>query len=101
MQEVPVIDDDPAFLLIQWSLVFHRVAITLSCLLRAENSSARRQTLEAHASWWTSSSGKISGVELIRALCLEDFAVPVIFITGSHDDLHRRQAMELGCAHFY
>jgi FixJ family two-component response regulator len=26
--------------------------------------------------------------------------VPVIFITGSQDELHRRQAMELGCAAF-
>jgi len=44
--------------------------------------------------------GELSGIELIRALCAEGFEVPVILITGSHDDLHRRQAMELGCAAF-
>jgi FixJ family two-component response regulator len=37
---------------------------------------------------------------LVRALCAQGFALPVIFITGSHDELHRRQAMELGCAAF-
>jgi FixJ family two-component response regulator len=42
--------------------------------------------------------GKSSGVELVRSLRERDFAGPVIFITGSHDERHRRQAMEIGCA---
>jgi FixJ family two-component response regulator len=44
--------------------------------------------------------GDISGLELVRALRAERFAYPVIFITGSHDESHRRQAMELGCVAF-
>jgi FixJ family two-component response regulator len=44
--------------------------------------------------------GDISGMEVVRALGAEGFTLPVIFITGSRDDLHRRQAMELGCAAF-
>jgi FixJ family two-component response regulator len=44
--------------------------------------------------------GNISGLELVRALCEQGFAAPVIFITGSRDELHQRQAMELGCAEF-
>ena len=45
--------------------------------------------------------GEISGVEMVRALCAQGFASPVIFITGSRDELHRRQAIELGCAAFF
>jgi FixJ family two-component response regulator len=44
--------------------------------------------------------GSISGLELVRALCADGFTSPVIFITGSHDELHRQQAMELGCVAF-
>ena len=44
--------------------------------------------------------GDTSGLELVRALCAEGLTLPVIFITGSRDELHRRQAMELGCAAF-
>jgi FixJ family two-component response regulator len=44
--------------------------------------------------------GNVSGMELVRALCAQGFTLPVFFITGSHDELHRRQAMKLGCAAF-
>ena len=44
--------------------------------------------------------GNISGLDLVRALCAEGFALPVIFITGSQDEQLRRQAMELGCVAF-
>ena len=45
--------------------------------------------------------GNISGLELVRTLSAQGFASPVIFITGSGNELHRRQAMELGCAAFF
>ena len=45
--------------------------------------------------------GGVSGLELVRALSVQGFALPVIFITGSWNELHRRQAMELGCAAFF
>jgi len=44
--------------------------------------------------------GNISGLELIRALRAEGFAVPVIFIADSLDERHRRQATELDCVAF-
>jgi len=44
--------------------------------------------------------GEISGLELVRALCAQGLTLPVIFITGSRNELHRRQATELGCAAF-
>ena len=44
--------------------------------------------------------GDISGVELARQLGASGYLFPVIFMTGSHDDLVRRQAMEFGCVAF-
>jgi len=44
--------------------------------------------------------GGISGVELGRQLSAKGFTFPMIFMTGSRDELHRRQATELGCAAF-
>jgi FixJ family two-component response regulator len=45
--------------------------------------------------------GHISGLELVRTLSAQGSALPVIFITASSNDLHQRQAMELGCAAFF
>jgi FixJ family two-component response regulator len=44
--------------------------------------------------------GNISGLELVSALRADGFTSAVIFMTGSHDELHRQQAMELGCVAF-
>jgi len=44
--------------------------------------------------------GGMSGVELGRQLSESGFTVPIIFMTGSRDDVHRRQAMEVGCDAF-
>jgi FixJ family two-component response regulator len=44
--------------------------------------------------------GKVSGLELARALSAQGLALPVIFITASWNELHQRQAMELGCVAF-
>jgi FixJ family two-component response regulator len=44
--------------------------------------------------------GDISGLELVRALRANGFTSPVIFITGSGSELHRQQAIELGCVAF-
>ena len=44
--------------------------------------------------------GDISGLDLVQGLCAEGLTLPVIFITGSPDERHRQQAMELGCAAF-
>jgi FixJ family two-component response regulator len=44
--------------------------------------------------------GDISGLDLVRALRAEGFAIPVIFIADSLDERQRRQAMELDCVAF-
>jgi FixJ family two-component response regulator len=44
--------------------------------------------------------GGISGIELARQLAAEGFAFPTIFVTGSGNETHFRQAMELGCVAF-
>jgi len=45
--------------------------------------------------------GNVSGLQLVRTLSAQGFALPVIFITASWNELHRREAMELGCAAFF
>ena len=41
--------------------------------------------------------GDISGVELGHHLSATGFEFPIIFMTGSQEETHRRQAMDLGC----
>jgi len=44
--------------------------------------------------------GDMSGLELTRRLCAAGFDLPIIFMTGSADDMVRMQCMEFGCAAF-
>jgi FixJ family two-component response regulator len=44
--------------------------------------------------------GDISGVELARQLAAGGYRFPIIFMTGSSDEIIRRQAMEIGCVAF-
>jgi len=44
--------------------------------------------------------GDISGVELASHLFAIGFRFPIIFMTGSTDETHRRQALDLGCTAF-
>ena len=41
--------------------------------------------------------GDISGVELGRHLSATGFEFPIVFMTGSQEETHRRQAMDFGC----
>src|SRR4051794_8027750 len=41
--------------------------------------------------------GDISGVELARHLSATGFTFPIIFVTGSLEERHRRQALDVGC----
>ena len=41
--------------------------------------------------------GDISGIELGRQLSVTGFEFPIIFVTGSVEETHRQQAMDLGC----
>jgi FixJ family two-component response regulator len=99
-QKVIAVIDDDLGILASVELVLSSCGYHTELFASAEEFISAAPTLEAACLVVDIQLGEISGVELIRALCLEGFAVPVIFITGSHDDLHRRQAMELGCAAF-
>ena len=96
---IVVVDDDPD-ILHSLELVLSLCGYHVELFASAEEFLRAAPTLEAACLVVDIQLGEISGVELIRALCAEGFEVPVIFITGSHDELHRRQAMELGCAAF-
>jgi FixJ family two-component response regulator len=96
---IAVIDDDPDIL--------ESVELLLSChgydtklFASAEEILCVVPTLEAACLIVDIQLGGISGLELVRALCAEGSTLPVIFITGSHDERYRRQALELGCAAF-
>ena len=41
--------------------------------------------------------GDITGVELARHLSATGFRFPIIFMTGSQEETHRRQALDFGC----
>ena len=41
--------------------------------------------------------GDLTGVELARHLLAMGLTFPVIFMTGSHDEITRKQATEFGC----
>jgi FixJ family two-component response regulator len=96
---IAVVDDDPDIL--------ESVELLLSCsgydtklFASAEEVLCVVPILEAACLIVDIQLGGISGLELVRVLCASGFTLPVIFITGSQDELLRRQAMELGCAAF-
>ena len=96
---IAVIDDDPELL--------EALDIMLSsCGYRPELFASAEEFLNVAA---TSNAacvvvdiqlGGISGVELGRQLSAKGFTFPIIFITGSRDELHRQQAIDLGCVAF-
>ena len=96
---IVVIDDDLE-ILHSLELMLSLCGYHTKLFASAEEFLSAAPTLEAACLVVDIHLGEISGLELVRALCAQGFAVPVIFITGSRDELHRRQAMELGCAAF-
>ena len=96
---VVVIDDDPD-LLDSLELILSLSGYHTKLFASGTAFLFAAPTLEASCLIVDIQLGDISGLELVRALCAEGLTLPVIFITGSQDELHRRQAMELGCAAF-
>ena len=41
--------------------------------------------------------GDLTGIELARHLSASGFMFPIVFMTGSSNEIARRKAMELGC----
>ena len=44
--------------------------------------------------------GDVSGIELGRQLSATGFDFPIIFMTASQEESHRRQAMDFGCVEY-
>jgi FixJ family two-component response regulator len=81
-----------------WSLLLSACGYRTKLFASAEELLIAASTLEAACLVVDIQLGNVTGLELVRALCEQGFASPVIFITGSRDQLHQRQAMELGCS---
>jgi FixJ family two-component response regulator len=96
---VAVIDDDPEILQ-SAELLLTAYGYDTKLFASAADFLRAAPTLEAACLVVDIHLGAITGLELVRALCAQGFASPVIFITGSRDELHRRQAIELGCSAF-
>ena len=96
---IVVVDDDPD-ILHSLELVLSLCGYQTKLFASAEEFLSAAPTLEAACLVVDIQLGDSSGLELVRALCAQGLALPVIFITGSRNELHRRQAMELGCAAF-
>ena len=96
---IAIIDDDPDLLeALDLMLSAHRYRPAL--FASAEEFLGVAATSEAACLVVDIQLGGISGVELGRQLFASGFTFPIIFMTGSRDELHRRQAMDFGCVAF-
>jgi len=96
---IAVVDDDPEIRsgleLILWSHGY-----------RALSFASAKEFLEAAATAQPAcvvidiQLGESSGIELGRRLYAMGLRFPTIFMTGSRQELHRREAMEFGCVAF-
>jgi len=99
-QKVIVVIDDDLDILHSLELMLSLCGYHTKLFASAEEFLIAAPTLEASCLIVDIQLGELSGLELVRALCAEGLTLPVIFITGSRDELHRQQAIELGCAAF-
>jgi FixJ family two-component response regulator len=99
-QKVVVVIDDDLDILHSLELVLSLCGYHAKLFASAEEFLSAASTIEAACLVVDIQLGDISGLELVRALYAQGCELPVIFITGSHDELHRRRAMEVGCAAF-
>jgi FixJ family two-component response regulator len=99
-QKVIVVIDDDLDILHSLELMLSLCGYHTKLFASAEEFLSAAATLEAACLVVDVQLGDISGIELVRHLYAQGCALPVIFITGSRDELHQRQAIELGCAAF-
>src|SRR5262245_51692753 len=97
-QKVIAVVDDDLGVLESLGVMLSSCGYHSELFASAEEFVSAAPTLEAACLIVDIQLGDVSGVELVRALCAEGFTSPVIFITGSRDELHWGQAMELGYA---
>jgi FixJ family two-component response regulator len=99
-QKVIVVIDGDLDILHSLELMLSLSGYHTKLFASAEEFLCAAPTLEAACLVVDIQLGEISGLELVRALYEQGCELPVIFIAGSRDELHRRQAMDLGCAAF-
>jgi len=99
LPSIAIIDDDPEILeALDLTLSSHGYRSAL--FASAEDFLDTAATSEAACLVVDIQLGGVSGVELGRQLSASGFTFPIIFMTGSRDELHRRQAMDCGCVAF-
>jgi FixJ family two-component response regulator len=96
---IAVVDDDPEILQ-SVELLLSAYGYHAKLFASAADFLGAAPTLEASCLVVDIHLGEISGLELVRTLRAQGVPSPVIFITASRDEPHRRHAMELGCAAF-
>jgi CheY-like chemotaxis protein len=96
---IAVIDDDPD-ILEALELILSSSGYRPALFASAEEFFKAAATSDAACLVVDIQLGGISGVELGRQLSASGFTFPIIFVTGSRDELHRRQAMDCGCVAF-
>jgi FixJ family two-component response regulator len=99
-QKVIAVIDDDLGILESLELMLLSCGYHAEMFVSADDFLNAAPTLQAQCLIVDLQLGDVSGMELVRALCAQGFTLPVIFITGSHDELQRRRAMKLGCAAF-
>ena len=93
---VAIVDDDPGMCQALESMLCafgYRTELYAS----AEEFLRAAKTTEAACLLVDIQLGDISGIELGRHLSATGFEFPIIFMTGSVEETHRRQAMDHGC----
>ena len=100
-KKIIVVIDDDLDILHSLELMLSLCGYHTKLFASAEEFLSAASTLEAASLVIDIQLGDISGLELVRALYAQGCELPVIFITGSRDEPHRRQATELGCAAFF
>ena len=96
---IAIIDDDPN-ILDGLDLILSSYDYRPELFASAEDFLHAAATSEAACLVVDIQLGGMSGVELGRQLSDSGFTVPIIFMTGSRDDVHRQQAIDVGCDAF-
>jgi len=96
---IAIIDDDPD-ILEALDLMLSSHGYRSESFASAEDFLDTAATSEATCLVVDIQLGGMSGVELGHQLSASGFTFPIIFMTGSRDELHRRQAMDCGCVAF-
>lgn len=94
---IAIVDDDPG-MLDALELMLSALGFQTELYGSAEEFIGALATTEAVCLLVDIQLGDITGIELARYLSTLDRGFPIIFMTGLHDEMIQKQAMEVGCA---